>query len=79
VTSPRGQWHDLKLAVHGKDVKGYLDGKLYLEHTLPEPVSGKIGLWLKADSYVLFDDYTVVPAMRFFGAQRPPGSDFPGE
>jgi len=33
-----------------------------LTHTLPEPVSGKIGLWSKADSYVLFDDYTVVPA-----------------
>jgi len=33
-----------------------------LTHTLPEPVSGKIGLWSKVDSYVLFDDYTVVPA-----------------
>jgi hypothetical protein len=60
--TPTGQWHELKLAVHGKDVKGYLDGKLYLEHALPEPVAGKIGLWSKADSYVLFDDYTVVTA-----------------
>jgi len=58
--TPSGQWHDLKLEVHGRDLKGYLDGKLYLEHTLSEPVSGKIGLWSKADSYVLFDDYTVV-------------------
>ena len=44
------------------DVKGYLDGKLYLEHTLPEPVSGKVGLWSKADSYMHFDDYKVLSA-----------------
>jgi hypothetical protein len=25
----------------GRDVKGYLDGKLYLEHTPSGPVSGK--------------------------------------
>jgi hypothetical protein len=57
-----GAWHDLKLEVHGRDVKGYLDGKLYLEHTLPEPVSGKVGLWSKADSYMHFDGYRVLSA-----------------
>ena len=56
------QWHDLKLRIAGDKVEGYLDGKLYLEHTLPEPVSGRIGLWSKADSYVFFDDYTITPA-----------------
>ena len=35
------------------------DGKLYLEHTLSAPVSGRIGLWSKADSYMHFSDYTV--------------------
>lgn len=53
------QWHDLKLAVKGTAVKGYLDGKLYLEETLKEPVTGKIGLWSKADSVVHFADFTV--------------------
>jgi hypothetical protein len=43
-------------------VEGYLDGKLYLEHTLPTPVSGRIGLWSKADSYMHFSDYTVTSA-----------------
>jgi hypothetical protein len=56
------QWHDLKIRIAGTKVEGYLNGKLYLEHTLPEPVSGRIGLWSKADSHVYFDDYTVTPA-----------------
>jgi len=54
------QWHDLKVRVAGNKVEGYLDGKLYLQHTLPQPVSGKIGLWSKADSYMHFDDFAVV-------------------
>ena len=57
--TPSRQWHDLKLEVHGVQIKGYLDGKLYLEHTLPAPVTGKIGVWSKADSVVYFDQYRV--------------------
>jgi hypothetical protein len=60
--TPTRQWHDLKVRIAGPKVEGYLDGKLYLEHTLPEPVSGRIGLWSKADSHMYFDDYTVIPA-----------------
>ena len=60
--TPSRQWHDLKLQVQGANVKGYLDGKLYLEHTLPEPVSGKVGVWSKADSVVYFDQYRVTKA-----------------
>lgn len=55
------QWHDLKLRISGTKVEGYLDGKLYLEHTLAQPVSGRIGLWSKADSHMYFSDYTVTP------------------
>ena len=33
--TPTRQWHDLKVRVAGNKVEGYLDGKLYLEHTLP--------------------------------------------
>jgi hypothetical protein len=56
------QWHDLKVVINGTRVEGYLDGKLYLTHSLPQPVSGHIGIWSKADSVVYFDDFTVKPA-----------------
>jgi hypothetical protein len=56
------QWHDLKVRIAGTKVEGYLDGKLYLEHMLPQPVTGRIGLWSKADSHMYFDDYTVTPS-----------------
>jgi hypothetical protein len=60
--TPSRQWHDLKVRIAGAKVEGWLDGKLWLEHTLPAPVSGRIGLWSKADSHVYFDDFTVTPA-----------------
>jgi hypothetical protein len=55
------QWHELKVRVSGTKVEGYIDGKLYLEHELSEPASGRVGLWSKADSYMHFDTYTVKP------------------
>jgi hypothetical protein len=60
--TPSRQWHDLKVRIAGAKVEGYLNNKLYLEHTLPQPVSGRIGVWSKADSHMYFDDYTVTPA-----------------
>ena len=57
--TPTREWHVLTLRVDGSKVVGLLDGKQYLEHTLPAPVSGRIGLWSKADSHVYFDDFTV--------------------
>ena len=56
------QWHDLKVRISGTKLEGYLDGKLYLEHTIAQPVSGRIGLWSKADSHMYFSDYTVTTA-----------------
>jgi hypothetical protein len=56
------QWYSIKIAVHGTRLEGYLNGKLLLEYTLPEPVSGKIGVWSKTDSVSYFDDFTVTPA-----------------
>jgi hypothetical protein len=53
------QWHELKVRISGTKVEGYLDGKLYLQDTLAQPVSGRIGLWSKADSHMFFSDYTV--------------------
>jgi len=55
------QWHELKVRIAGTKVEGYLDGKLLLEHTLPQPVSGRIGLWSKADSRMYFDDFKASP------------------
>jgi len=57
-----GQWHDLKLIVKGRNVEGYLDGKRVLEHTFEQPISGRIGIWTKADSVCLFENFTVVSA-----------------
>lgn len=59
-----GQWHELKLSVAGKKVIGWLDGKAYLEHDLPASVSGRVGLWSKADSVVYFDEFRVEPVNR---------------
>ena len=60
--TPSRQWHTLKVRIAGTKIEGYLNDKLYLEHTLPEPVAGRIGLWSKADSHMYFDDYTVTPS-----------------
>src|SRR6266581_8831419 len=49
--TPTRTWHDLKVRIAGTKVEGFLNGKLYLEQTLPEPVAGRIGLWSKADSH----------------------------
>jgi hypothetical protein len=60
--TPSRQWHDLRIRIAGPKFEGYLNGKLLLEHVLPTPVAGHIGLWSKADSHVYFDDYTVSAA-----------------
>ena len=57
--SPSGQCHELKLTVVGNKVQGWLNGVLTLSHDLEKPVSGRIGLWSKADSVVYFDDFRV--------------------
>lgn len=62
--TPSGQWHELKVSVVGRKVVGWLDGKGYLEHELPSGVSGRVGLWSKADSVVYFDDFRVEPLNR---------------
>ena len=53
------QWHSMKIVIKGSKLEGYLNGKLLLEYTLPELVSGKVGVWSKTDSVSYYDDYTV--------------------
>src|SRR5215813_2289346 len=54
-----GEWHRMKIAVAGTQLRGYLDDELLLEYTLAEPVSGKVGLWSKTDSVSQYDEYVV--------------------
>lgn len=59
VNTPSHKWHTLKLTVTDDFIKGYVNGKQYMAKRLPDSVSGKVGLWTKADSVVYFDDYQV--------------------
>src|SRR5262249_31697307 len=59
VPTPTKTWHELKVVIKGDTVEGYRNGKLYLTHQLTQPVSGKIGVWSKADSHMYIDDYRV--------------------
>ena len=52
-------WHTLTVVIKGQRIQGFLDGKKYVDFKARSPISGKIGLWSKADSYVYFDDFTV--------------------
>ena len=54
-----GEWHRMRIAVAGTQLRGYLDDKPLLEYTLAEPVSGKVGVWSKTDSVSQFDDFAV--------------------
>jgi len=54
-----GEWHRMKIAVSGTQLRGWLDDELLLEHTLAEPVSGKVGVWSKTDSVSQYADYAV--------------------
>src|SRR5882672_5317983 len=54
------QWRTMKIAINGQKLEGYLNGKLLLQYDLPEPVSGKVGVWSKTDSVSYFDDFIAV-------------------
>ncbi|HKI06131.1 MAG TPA: hypothetical protein VKK31_29395 [Thermoanaerobaculia bacterium] len=64
VHIPFKEWHTMKIAVHGTQLEGYLDGEKLLDYTLAAPVSGKVGVWSKTDSISEVDDYVVTPAAR---------------
>jgi hypothetical protein len=53
------QWHTLRVDFHGRHFVVTYDGKQALEwddDTFKDP--GKVGVWTKADSVTLFDDFT---------------------
>ena len=59
VHIPLGEWHTMRIAVAGTQLRGFLDDKPLIEYTLAEPVSGKVGVWSKTDSVSQFDQYVV--------------------
>jgi hypothetical protein len=55
----RNEWHTLRVGFAGRRTRIALDGKVYIdlddEHITG---GGRVGLWTKADSVTLFDDFT---------------------
>jgi hypothetical protein len=54
-------WHTLDATIKGTDLLARLDGKEVVKRKLDRAPSGRCGLWSKADSKVLFDDFEVSP------------------
>jgi hypothetical protein len=60
VNTPTKTWHTFQVRLQGRSVTVEMDGKEYLRRALESPHSGRCGLWSKADSQVLFDDFKIV-------------------
>ena len=54
----RNQWHTLRVEFNGKRIRVTLDGTSYIEVD-DEHIAGagRVGVWTKADSVTLFDDF----------------------
>ena len=58
-TVASGQWHTLRVEFAGNHFKAYYDGNHLFDvedNTFTD--AGKVGVWTKADSVTLFDDFT---------------------
>jgi hypothetical protein len=59
---PKNQWQTLRVEFAGKQFKVILNGKPLFEVEDPTfAEAGKVGLWTKADSVTLFDDFVFGP------------------
>jgi len=56
---PLGEWRTLKMRVRGPEITGWVNDTQTLQFTLPSVVSGKVGLWSKADSVTDYRNYRV--------------------
>ncbi len=61
VETPTRTWHTLKVTISGKQLTTEVNGKKWLDRTLERVPTGRCGLWSKADSKVLMDDFQVAP------------------
>lgn len=57
-TSTRS-WHTLVVSVRGRRLTADLDGVPRMARDLESVPTGRLGLWSKADSQVLFDDFRI--------------------
>jgi hypothetical protein len=57
--TPTRAWHTLAVEIRGAKIVTELDGQKRHEKTLEAPPRGRVGLWSKADSQVVFDDFEV--------------------
>ena len=56
---PRNTWHTLRVEFAGKHIRVSLNGKQYIDLEDSRITgAGMVGMWTKADSVTLFDDFT---------------------
>ena len=62
---PGNAWHALRVEFAGKRIRVMLDGKTYLEADDGHIAgAGAVGVWTKADSVTLFDDFSYGATVR---------------
>ncbi|MDB4934251.1 MAG: hypothetical protein JWP87_1223, partial [Labilithrix sp.] len=61
VATPSRTWHTLALELRGTNLFVTIDGAKRFEKKLDGVPHGRVGLWSKADSKVLFDDFEIAP------------------
>lgn len=62
---PRNTWHTLRAEFSGKSIRVIFNGKSYIEmEDAHFADAGAVGVWTKADSVTLFDDFTYGAAAR---------------
>ena len=54
-----GQWHTVRVVAVGDHMQAWLNGSMYLDHRDSRFLSGRVGLWTKADSITAFDDIVI--------------------
>ena len=59
ASTPTRTWHALVVTLRGRELGIELDGESRFRRTVDEVPRGRVGLWSKADSQVLFDDLRV--------------------
>ena len=61
---PTNKWHSLRVEFHGKKIRVILNGKTYIEQEDGHiNGSGAVGVWTKADSVTVFDDFAYGPVL----------------
>ena len=59
----KNQWHTLKVEFSGPSIRVSFDGRLCIEEE-DDHIRGRgaVGVWTKADSVTVFDDFAYAPA-----------------